>query len=134
MKDEMCNKVVTTPLTDEQVLNAIVLHHVNILTLPIAKIKPYMPLSKGYRVKYLLSILMSVKGLKRAVTKAILINDLSYHGPSLIKSVDYLFKVGYLAKRGKPRLIVPFQKYKIDTGYVITEKGNEVLRKILLGR
>lgn len=32
---------------------------------------------------------------------------------------------------GKPRLIIPFQKFKVDKGYVITDKGKTVLRKLL---
>lgn len=32
---------------------------------------------------------------------------------------------------GRPRLIIPFQKFKVDKGYVITDKGKAVLRKLI---
>lgn len=121
---------ITTPIDPDAKLNAIIHRHVSLLIIPIGKIKPYMPSSKGFRVKYLFSVLLSIAGLIRP-TKSTLIYDLSYHTGSLIKAVDYLELHGMIKGVKKSRLIIPFGKYKIDKGYVITEKGKNVLRKVL---
>lgn len=49
----------------------------------------------------------------------------------IINSVSYLVSVDMISPMGRPRLIIPFQRFKVDTAYVITAKGEGVLRKIL---
>jgi hypothetical protein len=46
-------------------------------------------------------------------------------------SLDYLISIGLVAERGSPRLIIPFQKTKIDKVCVVTEKGEKVIKDVL---
>lgn len=58
---------------------------------------------------------------------------ISYSNTESIKRcIPILVNLGYVRGIGKPRLIIPFQAYKIDTGYVITASGEAILRKIIM--
>lgn len=46
-------------------------------------------------------------------------------------ATDRLLSFDLIRVIGKPRLIKPFQRFKVDKGYVITDKGKQVLVKIL---
>lgn len=49
------------------------------------------------------------------------------------RSLPALIKLGYVDTRGRPRLIIPFQRYKVDKSYVITATGEMLLRKVIIG-
>ena len=51
---------------------------------------------------------------------------------SVERCLDYLMSLGYVKAVKKPRLIIPFQAYKIDIGYRVTVKG-EIVLKALMG-
>lgn len=50
---------------------------------------------------------------------------------SVERSISILLRLNYIRVIGKPRLIVPFQRFKVDKGYVITPAGEAILRKIV---
>ncbi len=47
-------------------------------------------------------------------------------------TIDYLKILGLVSELGKPRLIKPFQRFKIDKAYAITPKGSNVITEILI--
>lgn len=50
---------------------------------------------------------------------------------SVDRAIDYLVDLGFARMIGKPRLIIPFNAYKIDKGYVITILGKLAVKKII---
>lgn len=49
-----------------------------------------------------------------------------------INGIKQLLDLALVREVKKPRLIIPFQRYKVDKGYILTAKGEQLLRKILV--
>lgn len=120
-----------TPLTRrEREILTLINSYARVLSINTAIIKPCMDISLGYRYKYLFQLMLTVNGLINP-SKSNIIEAVGYCRGSCIRSIDYLHSIGYLRQVPKPRLIKPFQKYKVDNGYQLTDKGREVLYKII---
>ena len=97
---------------------------------PVRVISEYLPSLPGARTKYLYQILLAVARLKEP-SKAKVIQTLCAGNRSALQAIDHLEQCGYIRAVDKPRLIKPFGKYKIDTGYVITSQGLQALQQII---
>lgn len=99
------------------------------ITTPLKAIRKYIPERPLIRVSRCYHLLLVIKhnprqsalGLRMLMNSTAQVTD---------KNTAYLLELGYIRKIGKPRLIIPFQRFKVDTGYVITVRGNSVLAKI----
>lgn len=95
-----------------------------------SKISLYIPLLPGSRPRYLYQIMLAVARLKQP-SKSNVVSSMRAGRTSALNAIDHLYQHGYLRKVPKPRIIKPFGKYKIDTGYELTEKGMRTLYNIL---
>lgn len=100
--------------------------------IPTRKISAHIERLDGSRPQYLYQILLAVARLKQP-SKAMVIKTMRAGIRSAINAIDHLYQHGYLVKVPKPRIIKPFGKYKIDTGYELSEKGKRALYNILFG-
>lgn len=121
---------VTTPTPQDELIKRAITDYFLITNITTSKIRGCMPIPKGYRVRYAFKVLIAIQGLKRP-SKTNLVNYMSAGTTSLIKMVDWLYAEGYIKDVPKPRLIKPFQKYKVDKGYILTDKGKQCLYKII---
>lgn len=115
--DDYCNNVILIPLG-------------KYLTLPLDRIRAFIPERRGFRSSACLDLLVIINCNPRlAITR---VSSLMHSNPyKAIKNVAYLMSLGYVRQIGKPRLIIPFQRFKIDKGYVITQSGIKVLRELM---
>lgn len=120
------DNVIDDDNTYSEVLNS----HAIIEYAKISLLKKYIECERGYRVKYLYKILLCIKALDRP-TKTGVCDRIGLSPHYGIKSVDYLFTKGYITKVKRARLIIPFQKYKQDTGYKLSVKGKAAIYAII---
>lgn len=50
---------------------------------------------------------------------------------TMYKALPILLEMGYIREIGKPRLIKPFQRFKVDRGYMITDLGKQIVIQTL---
>jgi predicted transcriptional regulator len=79
----------------------------------------------GVIFKVLISLYVKPSQSKTALQLKARVN-----GDTIANSIEYLLSQGYIKKVNKPRLIIPFQAYKIDVGYRITGKGEQIIYSI----
>jgi hypothetical protein len=124
--DQGVNHVYTGDKKTDDLINV----YISIEYAPIPLIKRYIEVSTGYKPRYLYRMLLAVKSLNRP-TKQMIFDFMLISRTSGIKTVDYLFVMGYLEKTNRKRLIRTFGKYKVDTAYKLSLKGHYVLYSIL---
>jgi hypothetical protein len=95
-----------------------------------AAIDPYLPRRVGLRNTTAFKCLIHVQ-LSPGLTKAGYSRLYKTCQQSTCHIIDYLLELQLIQTVGKPRLIIPFQAYKIDTGYKITSHGLKVVRSVL---
>lgn len=128
--ENKCNEEgVTTPYITDAEITAEILIYIKIAFIPATIITQYIPFKDGLRVRTLLNLLMLIKVLNNP-SKAMLLRVGCMGQESTQHGLAYLVKLGLIRICGKPRLIIPFQAYKIDKGYTITVKGENVIRRI----
>lgn len=95
-------------------------------------LSPYFPNASQRRLKFVLKVLGNI-ATHPGYCKRNIIQYLGSSEGNTISTVDYLYGIGYINKVDKVRLIKPLQRYKVDTGYVVTFVGESVLYKIVSG-
>lgn len=133
--ENKCNEkvkelVVTTPFNLDEYIQDLLISYSKVYFIPKPIISLYIPFKPGLRVRTTFNILVIVKLLKMPTRAGILhFGNLGQESTGM--AIRYLVDLGLIRKCGKPRLIKPFQKIKVDTGYTITVKGENVIRRIL---
>lgn len=101
---------------------------VELVSIPI--IRHYIITPSYLKPRYLYKVLLAVIGLDRP-TKFRVSKRMGISNDCCSKNIDYLFEAGYLLQVKRARLIIPFQKYKQDTGYKLSVKGKAAIYAII---
>lgn len=93
-----------------------------------SKVRPYIPErgnTKSFTCfKVLLLIARHPKSCEFDLIK-------STGNKSVNRCIHRLIELDLIKRSGRPRLIIPFKKFKVDNSYVITTKGKNVVEKVL---
>lgn len=127
------SEYVTTITTYCNDIQTLLTAYSRVAFIPAAVITKHIPYNERLRVKTSFNILVIVKLLGSPSRAAILQHGMLGIG-STQYALAYLVRLGFIRTCGKPRLIKPFQRYKIDTGYVITPLGEKTIIAILSGK
>lgn len=92
-------------------------------------LRHYIKDNPTVNIRVVFRVLVAVKRLK-CVTRGAIITDSNIHVYSCYRAVKHLTDIGYIKAVPRARLIIPFQRTKIDTAYSVTELGDQVLDKI----
>jgi len=128
--DDSCINEVTTESSEYLSFNTQIINIVKFLELKLSTIRKYIPDKKGIRASNCFELLILISANPRT-TQWYLRFVTNSTGFTISKNVNYLLELSLIKQIGKPRLIVPFQKFKVDKGYVITPAGEKLLREIL---
>lgn len=112
-------------------INCLIIAACKLNNLSPALINPYIPRRAGVRNTFAFQCLLNINVTPR-LTKTAYANSFNKCKQSTCHTIDYLKELGLVSELGKPRLIIPFQKFKIDTTYAITPKGSNVITEILI--
>lgn len=91
----------------------------------------HIPQKAGIRNTFTFQCLLNIN-LAPQLTKTAYANSFNKCKQSTYLAIDYLKELGLVSELGKPRLIKPFQRFKIDTVYAITPKGSKIITEILI--
>lgn len=126
-------EVVNTTIPNYNNIHSQLITHFTIATISIALLNKHLPGKQGIRIRTLFNCLVAVYLMDRA-SKFNICNKYNYNERSVSCSLCHLLELKLIRSIGKPRLIVPFQKFKVDVGYVITPLGEQTIVKILTGK
>ena len=99
-------------------------------TLSPALIDLYIPRRLGLRNTFAFQCLLNIYATPQ-LTKTAYARSFNTCRQSTCHTIDYLNELGLVCEFGKPRLIVPFQRFKVDIAYNITPKGIKVIAEVL---
>ena len=122
---------VTTVTVNDKGINDVIIAACKLNSLSPALIDPHIPRRPGIRNTFAFQCLLSIN-VTPWLTKTAYANSFNRCKQSTCHTIDYLKELGLVSELGKPRLIIPFQKFKIDTAYTITPKGSKVVAEILI--
>ena len=95
-----------------------------------ALIDPYIPRKQGLRNTFAFQCLLNINVAPR-LTKTAYARSFSTCRQSTCRTIEYLKELGLVYELGRPRIIIPFQRFKVDTAYSITPKGSQLIRDVL---
>jgi hypothetical protein len=127
--DKYSGGVSSVSINDEHINRLIIVAN-KINGLRPALIEPHIPRKQGLRSTFAFQCLLNINVVPR-LTKAGLARSFNTCRQSTCHTIDYLNELGLVYELGKPRLIIPFQRFKVDTAYNITPKGFQVIRDVL---
>ncbi len=115
---------------DDILLNRMLLLACRLNSISPVLIDQYIPRKYGLRNTFAFRCLMHIKA-HPGLTKTGYSRLYSTCQQATCHSIDYLNSLGLVREIGKPRLIIPFQAYKIDRAYKVTLRGKKVVKDIL---
>jgi hypothetical protein len=121
---------IITPIPIENQIDTMLNAHSRLEYVKIGIIKSYIEAPSYLKVRYLYKILLCIASLDRP-SKARITDRMGISDKGVAKNVDYLYTYGYITKVKRSRLIIPFQKYKFDTGYKLSVKGRSAIYGII---
>jgi len=116
--------------TRDEGINAIIIAANKLNCLSPAFISAYIPIKRGLRNTFAFQCLLNIKVTPR-LTKTTYARSFNTSKHSTYHAINYLMELGLVSELGKPRLIIPLKRYKVDKGYRITPKGNIVIVAVL---
>ena len=116
--------------TNDEGINALIIAAIKINSIRPALMNPYIPIKQGLRNTFAFQCLLNIRVTPR-LTKTAYARSFNTSKHSTYHAIDYLMELGLVSELGKPRLIIPFHRFKIDKGYRITPKGNNVIEAVL---
>ena len=122
---------VSPAAVNDKGINDVIIAACKLNSLSPALINPYIPQRAGIRNTFAFQCLLNINVTPR-LTKTAYANSFNKCKQSTCLAIDYLIELGLVSELGKPRLIIPFQRFKIDTAYTITPKGSKVVAEILI--
>ncbi len=126
---ERSNGVSPANINDEDI-NRLIIAANKMNNIRPALINPYIPRKQGLRNAFAFKCLLNINVTPR-LTKTAYARSFNTCRQSTCHTIDYLKELGLVYELGKPRLIKPFQRFKVDTAYNITTKGLQVIRDVL---
>jgi hypothetical protein len=122
---------IDTPLKHSEKVSPQILQAYRVLTKPLSIIREYIPEVKGIKSSFCFKLMVIIACNER-ITEGCIRAILNGAKESSVRPANNrLISLGYIREVNKPRLIIPFQAYKIDKGYMITPKGKSALNKML---
>lgn len=118
-------EVTTRPTLDKKTTDGIIILTNHIIA--TEAIRAHISDIKGLTGRSCYNILLLIYRFPRR--SAQVLEDMAHAGV-LRRSLPRLQELGYIKAIGRPRLIVPFQKFKVDRGWVITDSGVMVIKNI----
>ncbi|WP_295655754.1 hypothetical protein [uncultured Mucilaginibacter sp.] len=115
---------------NDENINRLIIAACKLNSLSPALIEPYIPRRTGLRNTFAFQYLLNINVNPR-LTKTAYANMFNTCRHSTCHVIDYLKELGLVYELGKPRLIKPFQRFKVDTAYNITTKGSKVITGVL---
>jgi hypothetical protein len=122
---------INTPSKEYTTNETLLLQAYKLFTTPHRLIREYIPEKRGVRSTFCFKVLVIIACNERVTETGIraILNGTKETG---VKSAnERLCDLGLIRPVNKPRLIIPFQAYKIDKGYMITPKGKSALNRML---
>ena len=114
---------------NDEVINRLVIAYNKINDIRPALIDPYIPRKQGLRNTFAFQCLLNIHVSPR-LTKTGYARLFNTCRQSTCHAIDYLNELGLVCELGKPRFIIPFQRFKVDTSYNITPKGFKVVKDV----
>jgi len=124
-----CTGVSPANINDKDI-NRLIIAANKLNNLRPALIDLYIPRRSGIRNTFAFQCLLNIYIAPR-LTKTACATSFNTCRQSTCHTIDYLKELGLVRECGKPRLIIPFQRFKVDTAYKITPKGNKVITEVL---
>ena len=112
--------------------------YINFLLLAVCKIgnisskqlQPFIPAKTGLRNTFVFKCLLNVYVYPRQ-TKTCYSKTFHTCQSATANAIEYLVTLGLIQLIGRPRLITPFQTYKVDNAYKVTLKGGLIIKNVL---
>jgi hypothetical protein len=94
------------------------------------QLHPFIPSKAGLRNTFVFKCLLNIYVYPRQ-TKTFYAKHFHLCQTAAAKAMEYLCSLGLIKPLGRPRLIIPFQTYKVDTAYQLTVNGKMVIKKVM---
>lgn len=126
-----CNGAVRPININDKDINRLIIAANKLNSLSPTLINPYIPIKHGLRNTFVFQCLLNIHVSPR-LTKTAYAASFNTCKQSTCHAIDYLKELGLVYELGKPRLIIPFQRFKVDKAYRSTPKGNTVIAEVLM--
>lgn len=115
--------------TDHSMLKRLLLLACKINSISPIVIDRYIPRRYGLRNTFAFRCLLHIN-ISPGMTKTAYSKSFNTCQQATCHAIDYLNALGLIREMGKPRLLIPFQKYTVDKAYKITPKGIKVIKDV----
>ena len=124
------NEVVAPVAVIDEHINRVIIDACKLNGISATLVNQYIPMRYGLRNTFAFRCLLNIHVSPR-LTKTAYARLYNNCQQATCHAIDYLNELGLVCELGIPRLIKPFQRYKVDKGYKVTNKGYKVIKDVL---